>query len=107
VIIFYTPEAIEDLKRLREFLAEKNPGAAQKIGNELAAGIAVLKEFPKLERKVAKAPDPEIQRLAAKFPTLCCTSSIHGGRRNPDYRDVLSLPSMALDTRFQASMTSI
>jgi hypothetical protein len=25
--------------------------------------------------------------------------------RNPDYKDVLNLPSMALDTRFPASMT--
>jgi hypothetical protein len=31
----------------------------------------------------------------------------HSGRdcRNPDYKDVLNLPSMALDTRFPASMT--
>jgi len=29
--IIYTQEAIADLQRLREFIAEKNPSAAQRI----------------------------------------------------------------------------
>jgi plasmid stabilization system protein ParE len=62
VIIFYTPEAINDLQRLRAFIEEKNPTAAQKVADELLTGIAVLKELPNLGRKVAKAPNPEIIR---------------------------------------------
>ena len=62
MIIFYTPEAINDLQRLRAFIEEKNPTAAQKVADELLTGIAVLKELPNLGRKVAKAPNPEIIR---------------------------------------------
>ena len=62
MIIFYTPEAINDLQRLRAFIEEKNPTAAQKVADELLTGITVLKELPNLGRKVAKAPNPEIIR---------------------------------------------
>jgi plasmid stabilization system protein ParE len=62
VIVFYTPEARDDLQRLRAFIAENNPAAAQKIAADLLAGIAMLKEPPYLGRKVEKAPNPEIMR---------------------------------------------
>ena len=62
MIILYTPEARDDLQRLRAFIAEKNPAAAQKIAADLLAGIAMLKELPYLGRKVKKAPNPEIMR---------------------------------------------
>jgi plasmid stabilization system protein ParE len=56
VIIFYTPEARDDLQRLRAFIAEKNPATAQQIAVDLLAGIVMLKELPYLGRKVEKAP---------------------------------------------------
>ena len=58
----YTAEAINDLKRLREFIAEKNPLAAQRIANELLTGIEKLKTFPRMGIGVSKAPDPEAIR---------------------------------------------
>lgn len=60
--LYYTPESIGDLARLREFIANKNPEAAQRIGTELATGISKLKELPYLGRKVSKAPNPEAVR---------------------------------------------
>ena len=60
--ISYSPEAIEDLKRLREFIAVKSPLAAQRIANELLTGIHKLKVFPKMGLSVTKAPDPELIR---------------------------------------------
>lgn len=60
--ISYTPEAIEDLSRLRDFIAIKNPLASQRIANELLVGIEKLKVFPKMGIGVSKAPDPEIIR---------------------------------------------
>lgn len=62
MIVFYTPEARGDLKRLRVFIAEKNPAAVQQIAADLLAGIAMLKELPYLGRKVEKAPNQEIMR---------------------------------------------
>ena len=60
--IFYTPEAIGDLTRLREFISEKNPYAAQRIAGELLEGINKLKVFPKMGIPVTRAPDPTIIR---------------------------------------------
>jgi plasmid stabilization system protein ParE len=60
--IHYTPEAVNDLNRLREFIADKNPYAAQRIAGELLEGINKLKVFPKMGIQVSRAPDPSILR---------------------------------------------
>ena len=62
MIITYTPEAINDLIRLREFIESKNPQAAQRIAKALIDGIKQLKDFPHLGAEVAEAPNPEIIR---------------------------------------------
>ena len=46
--LIYTDVAVEDLKRLRAFIAEKNPAAARKIGEDLAKRIEGLRAFPKM-----------------------------------------------------------
>jgi len=54
----YTPESIDDLNRLREFISGKNPHAAQRVAGELLEGINKLKIFPKMGIEVNLAPDP-------------------------------------------------
>lgn len=46
--IIYTPEAVNDLQRLREFIEIKNPNAASRIAKSLQIGIKKLKTFPNL-----------------------------------------------------------
>jgi len=58
----YSREAINDLVRLREFIATKNPDAAQKVAISIRKGIAQLKAFPYLGVEVELAPDPEMVR---------------------------------------------
>lgn len=60
--ISYTPEAIADLSRLREFIEIKNPVAAQRVASELLIGIDKLKVFPKMGIQVLTAPQPELIR---------------------------------------------
>ncbi len=60
--ITYTPEAIGDLIRLREFIESKNPQAAQRIANDLIKGIKQLKGFPLIGVMVEEAPEPEMVR---------------------------------------------
>lgn len=57
--IYYAPEFITDLERLRAFIAEYNPQAAQRIAGELLEGINRLKIFPKMGLPAFKAPQPE------------------------------------------------
>jgi len=60
--IGYTPEAIEDLSRLRDFIETKNPVAAQRIAKDILVGIGKLKIFPKMGVQVLRAPKPELIR---------------------------------------------
>jgi plasmid stabilization system protein ParE len=57
--IQYSPEAIDDLVRLREFIAAKNPYAAKHIAQKLLSGIEKLKDFPEIGLSVQRSPDPE------------------------------------------------
>jgi len=67
--IAYAPEAIKDLIRLREFIAIKNPQAAQIMASSLQTSIHKLKQFPLMGKTVAAAPDPEKIRdiIAANY----------------------------------------
>jgi len=58
----YSPESINDLIRLREFIAIKNPQAAQRVASSIKKGIAQLKSFPCIGVKVEQAPNPDIIR---------------------------------------------
>ena len=58
----YSQDAINDLKRLRAFIAERSPVAASRISSKLVQGIQLLKAHPKLGHSVIKAPDPETIR---------------------------------------------
>ena len=57
--LVYTDEAIEDLKRLREFIAAHNPSAASRIAAELVSKIELLPDFPKMGTPVGMAPVPD------------------------------------------------
>ncbi|QEY58033.1 type II toxin-antitoxin system RelE/ParE family toxin [Pseudomonas sp. C27(2019)] len=60
--LVYTDEAIDDLKRLREFIAVHNPTAATRIASELVGKIELLPDFPKMGTPVAMAPVPDSVR---------------------------------------------
>ena len=55
----FSPESIEDLTRLREFIQYKNPIAARRVSAELLEGIERLKQFPQIGLGVTSAPDPD------------------------------------------------
>lgn len=60
--ISYSPESIEDLRRLREFIEINNPMAAQKAAASILKGIQQLKSLPYLGVEVSQAPNPEMIR---------------------------------------------
>lgn len=55
----FTREAIDDLIRLRRFIEEINPIAAERNANELLLGIEKLKVFPEIGLKVERAFEPQ------------------------------------------------
>lgn len=57
--IRYSPEAIDHLQRVVEFVEVKNPFAARRIAIDLQEGVDKLKQFPKIGLPDLKAYDPE------------------------------------------------
>ena len=60
--LVYTDEAIEDLKRRREFVAVHNTSLAGRIAKELVRKIGLLRDFPKMGTSVEMAPVPDAIR---------------------------------------------
>lgn len=58
----YSPESIEDLQRVVEFVENKNPFAARRVAIDLQEGVQKLKQFSQIGLPVLKASDPEIIR---------------------------------------------
>ena len=56
--LVYSQEAVSDLIRLRNFIAEKDPGAAARVSLELIARIDNICAFPNMGKAVALAPKP-------------------------------------------------
>ena len=58
----YSPESIEDLQRVVEFIEKKNPFAARRVAIDLQEGVQKLKQFSQIGLPVLKASDPEVIR---------------------------------------------
>jgi plasmid stabilization system protein ParE len=54
----FSPESVDDLSRLRKFIEEKNPAAAQRIANDLLLGLEKLKIFPEIGLNVERSFEP-------------------------------------------------
>ncbi|MBU2643108.1 type II toxin-antitoxin system RelE/ParE family toxin [bacterium] len=61
--IVYSPESVEDLQRLREFIAVKNEPVAGRIATALLAAINKLKTFPQKGTVVKAAKSQHIRDL--------------------------------------------
>jgi len=62
VRLVYSEEAVADLVRLRQFIAEKDPAAASRVASEMVARIENLCLFPHMGVEVASAPQPRAVR---------------------------------------------
>lgn len=56
--LVYSQDAVSDLIRLGEFIAEKDPGAAARISLELITRIDYICSFPSMGKAVTLAPEP-------------------------------------------------
>lgn len=62
--LVYSENAVADLVRLREFIAENDPLAAARIAAELLSRIENLGLYPEMGRAVELAPSPKAIRDA-------------------------------------------
>jgi len=50
--VIFSPSAIRELERLREFLRSKNPAAAERAAKALIQGLEELGKFPHIGRPI-------------------------------------------------------
>lgn len=62
----FSPAALRDLERLREFLRPKNPAASQRAAVAIIQAVKVLGQHPQVGRP-AKDMDPEYRELLIDF----------------------------------------
>lgn len=62
----FTPAALRDLERLREFLRTKNPAAAKRAGATIIKSVRLLSQQPQIGRPV-EDPQPEFRELPIDF----------------------------------------
>lgn len=60
--IFYSADAIEDLERLRLFIAEHNAAAANRIALQLVSKIKLLADSPRLGVAINHSDAPQNMR---------------------------------------------
>jgi plasmid stabilization system protein ParE len=63
-MILLSPDAIEDVERLRTFLDHANPGAARRALALIWTAIERLQDFPALGMPTA---DPDIRQIVIRF----------------------------------------
>jgi plasmid stabilization system protein ParE len=55
--VIYTPTALLDLQRLREFLRPKNPVAAKRAAQAITQGVSALGSQPYIGRPIDDLPE--------------------------------------------------
>ncbi|MBX4969139.1 type II toxin-antitoxin system RelE/ParE family toxin [Rhizobium binae] len=55
--VIFSPAAIRDLERLREFLRPKNPSVAKRAGESILKGVNLLGAHPHIGRFVEDLPE--------------------------------------------------
>ena len=63
-MIIFSPDAVEDVARLRAFLDQRNPGAAQRATAAILAAIERLEDFP--DRGLPTG-DADLRQIIVKF----------------------------------------
>lgn len=63
-MILLSPDAVEDVGRLRSFLDRKNPDAAHRALTAIWIAIDRLQEFPELGTATG---DPDIRQIVVRF----------------------------------------
>lgn len=55
--VVFSPAAIRDLQRLRDFLRPKNPSAAKRAGETIIKGVQALGAYSRMGRLIEDLPE--------------------------------------------------
>ncbi len=91
--IVWSPTAVEDLKHLRSYIANDDPGAAAKVAKAILEGVENLREHPSMGRpgRVPHTRELVITRTPLIVPyrllerRIEIIAVLHGARRWPPF----------------------
>jgi plasmid stabilization system protein ParE len=69
--LFFSRSAIHDLVRLREFIAQHSPNAAERISKRLRGAILELVKHPQIGRPVPDLPGEVRELIFGKYVVRC------------------------------------
>ena len=90
--IVWSPTAVQDLRRLREYIAERNPQAAAGVGRKIEEAVGSLGDFPSMgrpgripnTRELVIAGTPFIVPYTVRRGRVEIVAVLHGAQRWPD-----------------------
>ncbi len=65
--LLFSKAAVKDLVRLREFIAQNNPGAAHRIAQRMRGAILGLVDSPQIGRPVIDVPGEVRELIFGKY----------------------------------------
>jgi addiction module RelE/StbE family toxin len=93
--VIWTSEAISDLRRLVNYIAQDNPAAAVSLGEELIRKSLLLSEHPRMGRMLRESKRDDLRELIVRpyrliyeindeSATIIVGALWHGARREPE-----------------------
>ena len=75
--IVWSPTAVQDLQHLRDYIAERNPQAATRVGRMIEEAVASLSDFPSMGRP---GRIPNMRELVIAGTPFVVPYTVHQGR---------------------------
>jgi toxin ParE1/3/4 len=97
--IVWTEPALAALEAIIEYLAEKNPAAAERVGDSIVNHVEVLRTFPRIGPRYPKDPRGVIRevmcgryrifyRIDDGLARVEILTVWHGSRQEPDFPEI-------------------
>jgi len=67
VKVLFSHSALRDLTRLRDFIAEKDPAAAERVSKRLRVAIEQLREAPRIGRSLEGLPGEVRELITGRY----------------------------------------
>lgn len=92
--IIWSPEAVEDLTRIREYVARDSDSYAAALMDRILGAIEQLAEFPRMGRRVPEIDDEAIRQLLVgpyrvlyrvRQESIHLAAVVHGARDVPAF----------------------
>ena len=94
--VIWTETALADLEAIVTYIAQTDPGAAERLGNTIIDHVDVLRTFPRIGPRYSKARDDRVREILCgkyrvfyqiddQFKSVHILKLYHGRRDEPEF----------------------